>query len=29
MKILFLETREKNENFDIEIMILNEELGLV
>ena len=29
MKIIFLETREKNEKFDIKIMIFREELDLL
>ena len=29
MKIIFLETREKNENFGIKIMIFREELDLL
>ena len=29
MKIIFLETREKNENFDIKIVIFREKLGLL
>ena len=29
MKIIFLETREKEENFDIKIVILREELDLL
>ena len=28
MKIIFLQTREKKENFDIKIMIFREELDL-
>ena len=29
MKVIFSETREKEENFDIEIMIFREELDLL
>ena len=29
MKIIFLETREKKENFDIKIVIFREELDLL
>ena len=29
MKIIFLETREKEENFDIKIVIFREELALL
>ena len=29
MKILFLETKEKEENFDIKIVIFREELDLL
>ena len=29
MKIIFLETREKEENFNIKIMIFREELDLL